>query len=73
MRRGWNVYASVRRAGDAPPGAEELIFDVTDSVAIAEAVAHVDSLDGLVENAGIAIAFSHASSSGHRIRPWATP
>jgi len=56
VRRGWNVYASVRRAGDAPPGAEELIFDVTDSVAIAEAVAHVDSLDGLVENAGIAIA-----------------
>ena len=56
MGRGWKVYASVRRPGDAPTGAEELIFDVTDAGAIAAAVARVESLDGLVENAGIAIA-----------------
>ncbi len=56
MRRGWTVYASVRRQGDAPPGSEELIFDVTDPAAIAAAAGSVEALDGLVENAGIAIA-----------------
>jgi NAD(P)-dependent dehydrogenase (short-subunit alcohol dehydrogenase family) len=56
LRRGWTVYASVRGAGDAPPGSEELIFDVTDPVAIAAAATRVEALDGLVENAGIAIA-----------------
>jgi NAD(P)-dependent dehydrogenase (short-subunit alcohol dehydrogenase family) len=50
------VYASVRRAGDAPAGAQELVFDVTDAEAIAQAATEVASLDGLVENAGIAIA-----------------
>ena len=56
LRRGWTVYASVRSAGEAPPGSEELIFDVTDPPAIEQAAARVESLDGLVENAGIAIA-----------------
>ena len=46
----------MRRAGDAPAGAEELVFDVTDAEAIAQAAAQVDALDALIENAGIAIA-----------------
>ncbi len=46
----------MRRAGDAPTGAEELVFDVTDAEAIAQAAARVQALDALVENAGIAIA-----------------
>jgi NAD(P)-dependent dehydrogenase (short-subunit alcohol dehydrogenase family) len=46
----------VRRDGDAPAGAEELVFDVSDAAAIAQAAAQVDTLDALVENAGIAIA-----------------
>jgi NAD(P)-dependent dehydrogenase (short-subunit alcohol dehydrogenase family) len=50
------VYASVRSPGDAPTGSEELVFDVTDPAAIAAAAARVEALDGLVENAGIAIA-----------------
>lgn len=55
-RRGWTVFASVRRPGDAPPNTEELVFDVTDPAAIAEAASGIESLDGLVDNAGIAIA-----------------
>jgi NAD(P)-dependent dehydrogenase (short-subunit alcohol dehydrogenase family) len=54
--RGWTVYASVRRAGDAPEGTTELVFDVTDPAAIAAAAAQVESLDALIANAGIAIA-----------------
>ncbi len=53
---GWNVYSSVRRAGDAPEGTTELVFDVTDPVGVGHAAAGVDELDGLVDNAGIAIA-----------------
>jgi NAD(P)-dependent dehydrogenase (short-subunit alcohol dehydrogenase family) len=56
LRRGWTVYASVRQTGDAPAGARELVFDVTDAEAVAAAAAGVEALDGLVENAGIAIA-----------------
>jgi NAD(P)-dependent dehydrogenase (short-subunit alcohol dehydrogenase family) len=56
LRHGWTVYASVRSPGDAPTGSEELIFDVTDPAAIAAAAGRVEALDGLVENAGIAIA-----------------
>jgi NAD(P)-dependent dehydrogenase (short-subunit alcohol dehydrogenase family) len=52
--RGWEVYASVRSAGQAPAGTAELVFDVTDPAAIG--AAQVDELDGLVLNAGIAIA-----------------
>jgi NAD(P)-dependent dehydrogenase (short-subunit alcohol dehydrogenase family) len=54
--RGWHVYASVRNAGDAPTGTTELVFDVGDPQEIATAVAGIARLDGLVDNAGIAIA-----------------
>jgi NAD(P)-dependent dehydrogenase (short-subunit alcohol dehydrogenase family) len=46
----------VRRAGAAPEGTTELVFDVTDPVAVGHAAARVDELDALVDNAGIAIA-----------------
>jgi NAD(P)-dependent dehydrogenase (short-subunit alcohol dehydrogenase family) len=46
----------VRAAGDAPDGTRELVFDVTDADAVARAAADVEALDGLVANAGIAIA-----------------
>jgi NAD(P)-dependent dehydrogenase (short-subunit alcohol dehydrogenase family) len=54
--RGWEVYASVRSAGDAPEGTTELVFDVTDADEIAAAAARVERLDGLVDNAGVALA-----------------
>jgi NAD(P)-dependent dehydrogenase (short-subunit alcohol dehydrogenase family) len=53
---GWTVYASVRRAGDAPPGTTELVFDVTDAAAIEGAADGIDELAAVVLNAGIAIA-----------------
>jgi NAD(P)-dependent dehydrogenase (short-subunit alcohol dehydrogenase family) len=53
---GWLVHASVRHAGEAPDGTTELVFDVTDGGAIAQAAATVHELDALVDNAGIAIA-----------------
>lgn len=46
----------MRNAGDAPANTRELVFDVTDADAIDRAAAQVDELDGLVLNAGIAIA-----------------
>ena len=46
----------MRKAGDAPEGTRELVFDVTDAGAIARAPEEVESLDALVANAGIAIA-----------------
>jgi NAD(P)-dependent dehydrogenase (short-subunit alcohol dehydrogenase family) len=46
----------VRRAGDAPEGTHEVVFDVTDMGAIKAAAAGIDRLDALVNNAGIAIA-----------------
>ena len=46
----------MRHAGEAPAGTTELVFDVTDSVAIGHAAARVEQLDALVDNAGIAIA-----------------
>jgi NAD(P)-dependent dehydrogenase (short-subunit alcohol dehydrogenase family) len=49
--RGWRVLAGVRSAGTAPEGTEELLFDVTDPPQ-----PKIDSLDGLVNNAGIAVA-----------------
>lgn len=52
---GWRVLAGVRKAGDAPAGAEEVLLDVTDADAIAAAAGLVDRLDGLVNNAGIAV------------------
>jgi NAD(P)-dependent dehydrogenase (short-subunit alcohol dehydrogenase family) len=53
---GWRVLAGVRRAGDAPEGTEEVLLDVTDGDQIRAAAGLVDQLDGLVNNAGIAIA-----------------
>lgn len=50
------MHASVRVAGQAPPGTRELVFDGEDGAAVSEAAATVESLDGLVANAGIAIA-----------------
>ena len=46
----------MRNAGDAPDGTRELLFDVTDPEAIGRAAGEVETLDGLVANAGIAIA-----------------
>jgi NAD(P)-dependent dehydrogenase (short-subunit alcohol dehydrogenase family) len=56
-RAGWQVFAGVREQGAAPAGTTELLLDVTDAPAIEAAAAAVgDRLDGLVDNAGIAIA-----------------
>lgn len=56
-RGGWKVFAGVREQGKAPAGTTELILDVTDPGAIDVAAGAVgDRLDGLVDNAGIAIA-----------------
>jgi NAD(P)-dependent dehydrogenase (short-subunit alcohol dehydrogenase family) len=54
--RGWEVFASVRHAGEAPEGTIEVVFDVTDPEGIRHAAARIDELDALVDNAGIAIA-----------------
>src|SRR5436190_17471637 len=53
---GWRVFAGVRRGGDAPPGTEEVLLDVTDDEQIHGAADEIDELDALVNNAGIAIA-----------------
>jgi NAD(P)-dependent dehydrogenase (short-subunit alcohol dehydrogenase family) len=50
------VHASVRTAGQAPGGTIEHVFDVTDETAIADAAGRIADLDGLVANAGIAVA-----------------
>jgi len=54
--RGVRVLAGVRNEGDAPPGTEEVLLDVTDADAIAAAASKVERLDGLVDNAGIVVA-----------------
>jgi NAD(P)-dependent dehydrogenase (short-subunit alcohol dehydrogenase family) len=56
VNAGWRVLAGVRRAGDAPDGTEEVLLDVTVPEQIADAAGRVDELDGLVNNAGIAVA-----------------
>ena len=53
---GWRVLAGVRRPGDAPPGAEEVLLDVTDAEQVRAAAARSHELHGLVNNAGVAIA-----------------
>ncbi len=50
-RSGWRVLAGVRRPGEAPEGTEEVLLDVTDPPPL-----ELDGLDGLVNNAGVAIA-----------------
>jgi len=47
--RGWRVLAGVRRTGSAPEGTEELLLDLHDPPPL-----ELDTLDGLVLNAGIA-------------------
>jgi NAD(P)-dependent dehydrogenase (short-subunit alcohol dehydrogenase family) len=58
--RGWDVWAGVRRPESSPAHArmKPLRIDVADSASIAEAVAQVGDapLDGLVNNAGVAVA-----------------
>jgi NAD(P)-dependent dehydrogenase (short-subunit alcohol dehydrogenase family) len=54
--RGARVLAGVRKPADAPFGTEEVLLDVTDAGAIASAAGRVERLDGLVDNAGIAVA-----------------
>ena len=49
--KGWEVHAGVRTPGDAPAGTTEVILDVTDPPPL-----EFERLDGLVNNAGIAIA-----------------
>jgi NAD(P)-dependent dehydrogenase (short-subunit alcohol dehydrogenase family) len=46
----------VRTRGQAPDGTTELVFDVTDPVAVGHAASGIGELDGLVDNAGIAVA-----------------
>jgi NAD(P)-dependent dehydrogenase (short-subunit alcohol dehydrogenase family) len=53
---GWHVFAGVRRVGDAPAGTEEILLDVTDEDQVRAAAEQVGQLDGLVNNAGIALA-----------------
>jgi NAD(P)-dependent dehydrogenase (short-subunit alcohol dehydrogenase family) len=53
---GWRVLAGVRRSGDAPPGTEEVLLDVTDDEQVRTLADQVDELHGLVNNAGIALA-----------------
>jgi NAD(P)-dependent dehydrogenase (short-subunit alcohol dehydrogenase family) len=50
-RRGWRVLAGVRREGTAPDGTDELVLDVTDPPEL-----ELERLDGLVNNAGVAVA-----------------
>jgi NAD(P)-dependent dehydrogenase (short-subunit alcohol dehydrogenase family) len=54
--RGWRVYAGVRREEDAPAGSEPVLLDVTDADQIRAAATRIDVLQGLVNNAGIALA-----------------
>jgi NAD(P)-dependent dehydrogenase (short-subunit alcohol dehydrogenase family) len=49
-RSGWRVLAGVRRPGEAPEGTEEVVLDVTDPPPV-----ELDGLDGLVNNAGVAV------------------
>jgi NAD(P)-dependent dehydrogenase (short-subunit alcohol dehydrogenase family) len=55
-RRGFQVLAGVRKPGDAPPGLERIMLDVTSEDDIAAAAGRVGrSLHALVNNAGIAV------------------
>ena len=56
LHNGWRVLAGVRREGDAPEGTEEVLLDVTDAEQIQAAAGLLEGLDGLVNNAGIAVA-----------------
>jgi len=49
--RGWRVLAGVRRPGTAPERTEEVLVDVTEPPTL-----ELEALDGLVNNAGVAVA-----------------
>ncbi len=56
-KAGWHVFAGVRNEGAAPAGTTELLLDITDAGSISRAAEAVgERLDGLVNNAGIAVA-----------------
>jgi NAD(P)-dependent dehydrogenase (short-subunit alcohol dehydrogenase family) len=55
-RAGWRVLSGVRKPGDAPEGTDEVLLDVTNADQVAAAAESVERLDGLVNNAGIALA-----------------
>jgi NAD(P)-dependent dehydrogenase (short-subunit alcohol dehydrogenase family) len=58
VAEGFHVLAGVRRVGDAPPGTEAVLLDVTDPAAIEAAralAAERAPLAGLVNNAGITL------------------
>ena len=48
---GWSVLAGVRRPGTAPEGTQEVLVDVTEPPTL-----ELETLDGLVNNAGVAVA-----------------
>jgi NAD(P)-dependent dehydrogenase (short-subunit alcohol dehydrogenase family) len=57
VRGGWRVFAGVRTPGAAPAGTEEVLLDVTDPGQIAAAAEQIGNrADGLVNNAGMAVA-----------------
>ena len=55
-RSGWRVMAGVRTEGDAPEGTEEVLLDVTVEQQVQAVAEGVDTLDALVNNAGVALA-----------------
>jgi NAD(P)-dependent dehydrogenase (short-subunit alcohol dehydrogenase family) len=65
---GWQVFAGVRRAGDAPRGTKEVLLDVTSEEQIRAAAKRIEELDGLVNNAGIAIAMPLEFIPLHELR-----
>jgi NAD(P)-dependent dehydrogenase (short-subunit alcohol dehydrogenase family) len=54
LARTHTVLAGVRRLEDAPPGTTPVLLDVTDPEHVA-ALREIEQLDGLVNNAGVAI------------------
>ena len=50
------MYAGVRTEGAAPDGTDEILLDITDVDAVRRSAERVERLDGLVNNAGIAVA-----------------
>ncbi|GAA14912.1 SDR family oxidoreductase [Gordonia alkanivorans] len=56
VSEGWTVFAGVRDEGSAPPGTSPVILDVTDPQHLADLPGALpESLDALVNNAGIVV------------------